>query len=97
MKTQIGWEIIIHIYFAVGYVYFDIFNQNDAKSQMVTLMSPVMPKTSDRQDVCLTFWYTAFGSGSSTILTVTRQDAPADEDDKPGTAVSVMVLLFLVK
>ena len=53
------------------------------------MISPKLPGTTNQQDVCLTFWYAAFGSGSSTILTVIQQDAPFDEDGDPGEAVSV--------
>ncbi|XP_047739184.1 MAM and LDL-receptor class A domain-containing protein 2 isoform X2 [Hyalella azteca] len=49
----------------LGYVFFDVFNQN-ANPQSLRLTSPVLRG----QTVCFSFWYAAFGSGSTTSLKV---------------------------
>ncbi|XP_015789670.1 MAM and LDL-receptor class A domain-containing protein 1 [Tetranychus urticae] len=53
----------------VGYVYFDVFNQNTLQSP--TLRSPKFPAiTGDSTKACLSFWFSGFGRGESTTLNI---------------------------
>ena len=53
----------------VGYVYFDVFNQNTVQSP--SLRSPKFPAiTGDVTKACLSFWFSGFGRGESTTLNI---------------------------
>uniref|UniRef100_A0A6A7FLR1 MAM and LDL-receptor class A domain-containing protein 2-like n=1 Tax=Hirondellea gigas TaxID=1518452 RepID=A0A6A7FLR1_9CRUS len=52
---------------SVGYVFFDVFNQN-ANKQTLRKTSPVL----DGKESCIGFWYASFGSGSESSLSLER-------------------------
>ncbi|KAJ6225385.1 hypothetical protein RDWZM_003930 [Blomia tropicalis] len=52
----------------IGYIYFDVFNQNSV--QYPILRSPEFQPKDDRQPRCVSFWFTPFGRGDSTVLSV---------------------------
>ncbi|XP_060847650.1 MAM and LDL-receptor class A domain-containing protein 1-like isoform X1 [Rhopalosiphum padi] len=60
-----------------GYIYYDLFNQI-LGSNMVRLISPVIPVT-DEPQLCFSFWYAAFGAGESALLQIMRQDNSSGE------------------
>ncbi|KAL1130358.1 hypothetical protein AAG570_013296 [Ranatra chinensis] len=62
-----------------GYVYYDLFNQI-LGSNMVRLISPLIPASEDTQ-LCLSFWYAAFGAGDSALMQVMRQDNGSSNND----------------
>ncbi|XP_024085884.1 MAM and LDL-receptor class A domain-containing protein 1-like isoform X4 [Cimex lectularius] len=55
-----------------GYIYYDLFNQI-LGSNMVRLVSPAIAG-GEEQQLCLSFWYAAFGAGDSALMQVIRQD-----------------------
>lgn len=53
----------------MGYVYFDVFNQNTI--QMPMLRSPKFPPVvGETTKLCLSFWFSGFGRGESTTLNI---------------------------
>lgn len=61
-----------------GYIYFDLFNSG---SSVVRLTSRQIAASEDRQQLCFTFWFTAFGSGESAELHIIRQDNSTSEEE----------------
>lgn len=61
----------MYLLFAEGYVYFDLFNHN-AASNIVRLTSPPIPANGEQ--LCMLFWFAAFGAGEDADLKVIRQD-----------------------
>lgn len=66
------------LWFAVGYIYFDVFNLN-SKSQRLQLVSPVIEPAADRSPFCFTFWFSGFGADRNTTLKIFQR--PAKEDN----------------
>lgn len=72
----------------IGYIYFDVFNQNSV--QYPILRSPEFQPNEDNTPRCVSFWFTPFGRGDSTVLsvyviTMENQDATntlTEDDDK---------------
>ncbi|CAG2170061.1 unnamed protein product [Oppiella nova] len=72
-----------------GYLFFDVFNQNSM--QYPVLRSPEFPGGEGNTPKCLSFWFTPFGRGETTLMSVsmvTQGDAegnpPPEETDKKG-------------
>lgn len=62
-----------------GYIYYDLFNQM-LGSNMVRLASPLI-QGSEEQQICLSFWYAAFGAGDSALMQVIRQDNSSSNNE----------------
>jgi hypothetical protein len=76
---------------ADGYVYFDLYNQV-LGANIVKLYSPLIPATEDPQ-LCLSFWYAAFGAGDIAVMKISRTDSTAAD----GTSELVTVYCTVAK
>ncbi|XP_066995371.2 MAM and LDL-receptor class A domain-containing protein 2 [Anabrus simplex] len=66
-----------------GYIFFDIFTTNQVQRQ-VRLVSPVMNPVKDKDILCFSFWFAAFGAGDTTHLRIVSYPPHGDLDDLTG-------------
>lgn len=63
------------VLFSGGYVYFDVFSQQN-RQEVIRLVGPNMTSGGiGRPRLCLTFWFAAFGAGDTTQLRVLMMDS----------------------
>lgn len=72
--AQVTQVTVFEFCLPVGYVFFDVFNQN-ANPQTLRITSPVL----EARSTCISFWYASYGSGSTTSLSVQRLLPAGDE------------------
>lgn len=68
-----------------GYVYFDLYNHN-AASNIVRLISNPIPANGEQ--ICMAFWFAAFGAGEDADLKIIRMDNSSNSEN-PNDQVSL--------
>lgn len=89
-------EQIVVVLFSGGYVYFDVFSQQN-RQEVIRLVGPNMTSGGiGRPRLCLTFWFAAFGAGDTTQLRVLMMDSVTSSEKGRASMLSMKDIIFII-
>lgn len=87
-------EQIVVVLFSGGYVYFDVFSQQN-RQEVIRLVGPNMTSGGiGRPRLCLTFWFAAFGAGDTTQLRVLMMDSVTSSEKGRASMLSMKDIIY---